>query len=296
MKLTSLKNTAPEVEENEDVDEAPVSVADRIKAAQAALGAGGAVGGKPPVPTPRRPSARSTDSASMPTSPPPPPSRGGSGPPAPPPRTTPSPTPPPSASLSAPAPPRRTPSGNAAEVAPPQPNRPGGPGGLVSSRGIGSIDTSSAGSAVSTVFSFKGMGKNEKKGPDMYIPTQPSAFSRAKTKDTYAPPPRRGASETNTVSKKHEPEPEPEAEQEEEEGEYAQGEWVEALYEFDSSVSDNSQNDDDALLTLLIQDSTDLSFKAKDQLFVTERTSKDWWMAEKDGRSGLIPAAYVKPL
>lgn len=61
-------------------------------------------------------------------------------------------------------------------------------------------------------------------------------------------------------------------------GEYAKGEWVEALYDFDSS------------------DATDLPFKAGQQVFVTERTSKDWWMAQSGDKEGLIPAAYVKVL
>jgi len=75
-----------------------------------------------------------------------------------------------------------------------------------------------------------------------------------------APPPRRGASMART------PSPEP------------QGEWVEALYDFNST------------------DATDLSLRAGDQLLLVERTSDDWWTGELNGKSGLFPAAYVKTL
>ena len=98
----------------------------------------------------------------------------------------------------------------------------------MTSRGIGSIDTSSGGAAASSIFSFKGVGKNGPQKPAV-LPVAP-AFEKQKTRDTYAPPPRRAAAPAP-------PPPEPEPEVEEEEEEEAQGEWVEALYDLVAAVS-----------------------------------------------------------
>ncbi|CAG7848231.1 SubName: Full=Uncharacterized protein {ECO:0000313/EMBL:CCA66985.1} [Serendipita indica DSM 11827] len=239
--------------DNDSIDSAPVSVSSRIAAAQAAFGNSlGPGNGRPPVPSQRRFSSASNASNT---------SQAKAA--SPPPTQTHFHTPPTTTSSSPPPPPARA---NSGANAPSTPN--GSANGLVSSRGMGSIDTSSAGAAVSTVFSFKGMGKNEKKPTGVHV-QQKSAFERPKTKDTYAPPPSR------STPKVEEP---PVTMQGDDDGEYAKGEWVEALYDFDSS------------------DATDLPFKAGQQVFVTERTSKDWWMAQSGDKEGLIPAAYVKVL
>lgn len=79
----------------------------------------------------------------------------------------------------------------------------------------------------------------------------------------------------------------------EEEEEEAAGEWCVALYDFSSSVCLHSSCSR-IFANIIVKEPTDLSFKADDQIWVTERMSKDWWMAEIDGKSGLVPAAYVK--
>ncbi|KAG8826251.1 hypothetical protein FRC18_010083 [Serendipita sp. 400] len=265
--------------ENENVDAAPVSVASRIAAAQAALGTSNHIGGRPPVPSGNRrvsstPSVASVGSATSASSAPPPPQRS---------LTTSNTrnshngikTPPVSAHTT----------GNS------QTNANGGgggnsPSGLVTSKSIAGtgIDTSSAGSALSSAFSSK------KKTTSTYIAPR-SAFEKPKTKEMFAPPPSRSpnASQAN-LHKKEESTPVPvynsrgheeeeeDGEEVEEEGEYAKGEWVEALYDFETT------------------EGTDLSFKAGQQIFVTERSSKDWWMAELNGKEGLVPASYVKVL
>ncbi|CAG8743076.1 6627_t:CDS:2, partial [Acaulospora colombiana] len=150
---------AEETSEREDIDEAPVSVSSRIAAAQAALGGGM---GKPPVPNPRRTSATSYTSQGSTAE------KAQNSPPPMPARSTPT---------------RGTTTKTNSTPADSNSN------GLVSSRGIGSIDTSSAGAAASSVFSFKGVGKNEKPAAN-FAPSQPT-FPRAKTRDTFAPPPSR---------------------------------------------------------------------------------------------------------
>ncbi|KAJ7762786.1 SH3-domain-containing protein [Mycena maculata] len=88
----------------------------------------------------------------------------------------------------------------------------------------------------------------------------------------YGPPPARTAAAVVTPPA-HE-EPEEEAEEEEE----AQGEWAEALYDYDSA------------------DPGDLQIRANQNVWVTERTSDDWWTGEFEGKTGLFPASYVKIL
>jgi hypothetical protein len=170
-------------------------VSSRIAAAQAALGGGAA--GKPPVPAPRRTSATSQASVEKPQSSPPP--------------ATPA---------------RSTPARTHTTASTPSNTNSNG---LVSSRGIGSIDTSSAGAAASSVFHFKGMGKNEKPASN-FAPSQP-AFPKAKTRDTFAPPPSRR--ETQAAP----PPVQQQEEDPEEEEDVLQGDWYEALYDYESGVS-----------------------------------------------------------
>ncbi|THU89953.1 hypothetical protein K435DRAFT_276294 [Dendrothele bispora CBS 962.96] len=103
----------------------------------------------------------------------------------------------------------------------------------------------------------------ENKGP----PVIPSAFNAKKS--SFAPPP---------VHRK-EPEPEPEPE-EEAEAEEAEGMWVEVLYDYDPA------------------DPNDLEIRADQRIWVTEKTTDDWWtgQVEGSGKAGLFPATYVKLL
>ncbi|KAJ7179575.1 hypothetical protein C8R46DRAFT_1074136 [Mycena filopes] len=94
----------------------------------------------------------------------------------------------------------------------------------------------------------------------------------APRKNTYGPPPGRAGAAVPPPA--HE-EPEEEEEQEEES---AEGEWAEALYDYDS------------------KDPGDLQIRANQNVWVTERTSDDWWTGEFEGKTGLFPASYVKIL
>lgn len=87
-----------------------------------------------------------------------------------------------------------------------------------------------------------------------------------------APPPRHG---TLPPPRARTPTPEPEPEPEEDE---EQGEWAEALYDYKSA------------------DPNDLQLHGEQRVLITERTSDDWWTAQADGKTGLVPAAYVKLL
>ncbi|KAJ6516353.1 SH3-domain-containing protein [Mycena sanguinolenta] len=134
---------------------------------------------------------------------------------------------------------------------------------LKSVRTFGSnVDTTSAKGMFSSI---RNSGKGAK-GP----PLVPSALAPAPNK--WGPPPPRGVA---TPPSQEEPEPEPE---EEEEEEAAQGEWAEALYDYDST------------------DPGDLRIRANQNVWVTERTSDDWWTGEFEGKTGLFPASYVKIL
>ncbi|KAJ7727966.1 SH3-domain-containing protein [Mycena metata] len=135
-------------------------------------------------------------------------------------------------------------------------------GNLKSVRTFGSdVDTTSAKNMFS---SLRGSGKATHNTPIV-----PPALAPPKNK--YGPPPGRAAAPA--------PPPAPEEpEEEEEEEQTAQGEWAEALYDYDST------------------DPGDLQIRANQNVWVTERTSDDWWTGEFEGKSGLFPASYVKIL
>ncbi|KAH8999557.1 SH3-domain-containing protein [Lactarius akahatsu] len=138
--------------------------------------------------------------------------------------------------------------------------------GLVPQKKFGDVDVSSAGAMFR---SLRG-STAAKNAPPTPVRT-PSAFVPKKVASTFAPPPVRRVS----VSPAPEPEPEPEPEEVEEE---EVGEWAEALYDYTS------------------EDAGDLHLHAGERVHVTERTSSDWWTGEIGSRSGLFPAAYVRPL
>ncbi|KAJ7745518.1 SH3-domain-containing protein [Mycena olivaceomarginata] len=131
---------------------------------------------------------------------------------------------------------------------------------LKSVRKIGSdVDTTSAKNMFSSI---RNAGKSTPNVPIV-------APALAPPKNKWGPPPTRGA-----ASPPAQEEPEPEEEEEEE----AQGEWAEALYDYDS------------------KDPGDLQIRANQNVWVTERTSDDWWTGEFEGKTGLFPASYVKIL
>ncbi|ESK93071.1 protein that induces appearance of [Moniliophthora roreri MCA 2997] len=146
---------------------------------------------------------------------------------------------------------------NAASSGPPPKHEPNPhtpvamPKGLVSAQKLGDVDTSSK----SRMLSSSLLGKFQQQ-PQVHAPIPPPAFTAKK--NTFAPPPTRAP-----VSA-----PEPEV----------NGEWAEALYDYDSS------------------EPGDLQIRANQRVLVTERTSDDWWTGTFNGKSGLFPATYVKLL
>ncbi|KAK7471151.1 hypothetical protein VKT23_002562 [Stygiomarasmius scandens] len=140
------------------------------------------------------------------------------------------------------------------------------PKGLVTVQRLGDVDTSGTKRNI-----FMSGLTAKKQPPRTGPPVIPSAFGAKKS--SFAPPP------VHRKPSEPEPEPEPEPEHEEEE-EVAQGEWAEALYDYEPS------------------DPNDLGIRAKQNIWVTEKTSDDWWTGQVDGtgKSGLFPASYVKLL
>ncbi|KAI6033880.1 hypothetical protein PISMIDRAFT_575332 [Pisolithus microcarpus 441] len=153
--------------------------------------------------------------------------------------------------------------------------------------------TSPPGSEVDKLVSKKNSVFSAFKKSNQPLAALPPAF--APPKNTFAPPPVRRAPSTSETSEKSsspvpsapsgrrvpaihqsDPEPEPEPEPELEQ----QGEWVEALYDYNS------------------EDPGDLRVEAGSRILVTARSSEDWWTGKIDGqgREGLFPASYVKLL
>ncbi|KAJ6567327.1 SH3-domain-containing protein [Mycena vulgaris] len=133
---------------------------------------------------------------------------------------------------------------------------------LKSVRKFGSdVDTTSAKNMFSSI-------RHAGKTPETTLITPPAFAPR---KNTYGPPPGRAGAAAATP-------PPAQEEEEEEEEEEAQGEWAEALYDYDSAAAG------------------DLQIRANQNVWVTERTSDDWWTGEFEGKTGLFPASYVKIL
>ncbi|KAF8485230.1 SH3-domain-containing protein [Russula ochroleuca] len=143
---------------------------------------------------------------------------------------------------------------------------------LVPQKKFGDVDVSSAGAMFRSL-----RGSTAAKNappPTMYTPP---AFAGKKASSSFAPPPMRRVSASTPPSIAPAPEPEEDAQPEwavEEEA----GEWTEALYDYTS------------------EEAGDLPLQAGERVRVTEKTSPEWWTGEVDGRSGLFPASYVKPL
>ncbi|KAF9563309.1 SH3-domain-containing protein [Agrocybe pediades] len=144
------------------------------------------------------------------------------------------------------------------------------------------VDTTSA-------TGFLGSLRNSSKPVSPPQVNVPPAFPARQ--NSFAPPPRRTASSSSSVN--HPPEtasppappppaprwqPPPQPQQPEPEEEEEQGEWVEALYEYDSG------------------EAGDLKITEGQRILLLERTSDDWWTGEVNGKKGLFPASYVKAL
>src|ERR1700733_1406459 len=93
---------------------------------------------------------------------------------------------------------------------------------------IGDVKTTSFGAVLGSALPKKHFGN-----PPPPPPTVPSAFARSK--NDFAPPPKRTVPTTRAPTPP--PEPEAEAEPEEYEAESNAGEWAKALYDFTSTVS-----------------------------------------------------------
>ncbi|KAG5651678.1 hypothetical protein H0H81_007839 [Sphagnurus paluster] len=167
---------------------------------------------------------------------------------------------------------------------PPIAEKPSGPGGLFSVKKFGDVDMSSKRNMIGSLYS------GNKKEPE---PAPPPAPAFAAAKNTFAPPPVRRVAAAPARA------PSP-PQREEPPQEEAQGEWADALYDYDSG------------------EAGDLAIKEGQRVLVTERTSDDWcgpafhfldiwvvvnwffllcrWTGEYNGRKGLFPASYVKIL
>ena len=160
------------------------------------------------------------------------------------------------------APPRRSPSQKPESTV----------SGLVSRQTMGKLDTTSKMNALTSAFGKPATTTRSA------APPAPSAFPARKT--TMPPPPTRRVPSSDSVSstppsapaRQAAPEPEPEPEPE-----YS-GEWADVLYDYSST------------------DPGDLNVKEGQQILITDRTSDDWWTAELNGKTGLVPASYVKVL
>ncbi|KAG6872335.1 hypothetical protein C0995_010679 [Termitomyces sp. Mi166 len=133
-------------------------------------------------------------------------------------------------------------------IAPPIAQKPAGATGLVSSQRLGSLNTSSKGAMIGSLYPG-----NKSKNPSPAAPPPPPAFPPKK--NTFGPPPTRQLSSESPPLPRRQPEPEPEPEPEEE----THGEWALALYDYNS------------------QEPGDLQIKENEHVLVTERTSDDWY-------------------
>ncbi|KAI5122145.1 hypothetical protein M0805_000792 [Coniferiporia weirii] len=193
----------------------------------------------------------------------------------PPPTARNTPPPPPAARSMPPALPRRVSSTDQEEEdtysLPPPVNTPagrntGGAPGLVSGKSFGDVNTTSV---KSSLLSIRHGTANKSKAPPSVAPPIPSAFP--KRQNNFAPPPvRRLTSDDAPNVRTPSPEPEPEPEE--------QGEWAEALYDYNSG------------------EAGDLVLSAHEHIKIVSKDSDDWWTGEVDGRTGLFPASYAKLL
>lgn len=159
--------------------------------------------------------------------------------------------------------------------APPRPGPKPGASGLVASKKFGDVSTSSA-------RDFFGSLKNgtQNKAP-VAPPAPPASNAFAPKKNNFAPPPVRRMTtqdEPSESAASPPPPPPPPPPPMPTRVLEKQGEWAEALYDYESA------------------ESGDLNIQENQRILVTDRSDDDWWKGEVDGRSGLFPASYVKIL
>ncbi|KAG1767715.1 hypothetical protein EV702DRAFT_747496 [Suillus placidus] len=147
-------------------------------------------------------------------------------------------------------------------------------------RSTSALSASSSGSEIDKLVTKKSSVLGAfKKAPTANVAIPP-AFQPLKT--SYGPPPRRTTSETSAAepSAARSPPPSLPRRAVEPEPEVPQGEWAEVLYDYSS------------------EDPGDLEVQAGSRVFVTAKSSDDWWTGqiEGQGKEGLFPASYVKLL
>jgi len=141
---------------------------------------------------------------------------------------------------------------------------------MLSQRNYGDVDMSSG----KNMFSSLRNSTANKTAPQSE-PVVPPTFTK---KNTFGPPPVRrvpSSASASTEATSPPPPPPPRAKPEPEEPE---GEWAEVLYDYSS------------------EDPGDLPLEENDRVLIVDKPSDDWWTGEKDGRRGLVPAAYIKLL
>jgi hypothetical protein len=121
-----------------------------------------------------------------------------------------------------------------------------------------------------------------RKSPAANIVAIPPAFQPPKAASFGPPPTRRTMSETSNAEPSAARSPPPTLPRRaiEPEPEEPQGEWAEVLYDYSS------------------EDPGDLEIQSGSRVFVTAKSSDDWWTGqiEGQGKEGLFPASYVKLL
>ncbi|KAG1753262.1 hypothetical protein EDB19DRAFT_1902915 [Suillus lakei] len=137
------------------------------------------------------------------------------------------------------------------------------------SRSSSALSASSSGSEIDKLVTKKSSVLGAfKKAPTANVAIPP-AFQLPKS--TYGPPPVRRTTSPPPILPRRAIEPEPEE---------PQGEWAEVLYDYSS------------------EDPGDLEVQSGSRVFVTAKSSDDWWTGqiEGQGKEGLFPASYVKLL
>ncbi|KIK45300.1 hypothetical protein CY34DRAFT_801805 [Suillus luteus UH-Slu-Lm8-n1] len=151
-------------------------------------------------------------------------------------------------------------------------------------RSSSALSASSSGSEIDKLVTKKSSVLGAfKKVPVSNLASIPPAFQPPKAASFGPPPTRRTTSETSASepsSAARSPPPIIPRRAVEPEPEEPQGEWAEVLYDYSS------------------EDPGDLEVQSGSRVFVTAKSSDDWWTGQIEGRGkeGLFPASYVKLL
>jgi hypothetical protein len=150
-------------------------------------------------------------------------------------------------------------------------------------RSSSALSASSSGSEIDKLVTKKSSVLGAfKKSPVTHVVAIPPAFQPPKASSYGPPPTRRTTSETSATepSAARSPPPIIPRRAVEPEPEEPQGEWAEVLYDYSS------------------EDPGDLEVQSGSRVFVTAKSSDDWWTGqiEGQGKEGLFPASYVKLL